>query len=304
MRLSVVIVNYNTGGYLDACLESITQKFAAAQYEVVVVDNASSDGSADAAESFPRTRLIKSEANIGFGRACNLGARQTSGKNILLLNPDTKILSDNISALLDSFESDKKASVLGCQNLLPDGSIQPSAYSFPTLPQVTAHVFRLGNILTSSPVKALLAPLLMARLGQYQKHDRRKKVDYVTGAFMLVKREQWDKLKGFDPQFFLFCEEIDFCKRISQSGREVWFDPSFEMEHYVGYSSDKVKPLILLEKSRSYLLYFNKHHSGIRSAALRLMFGFGVRLWMVFYRLMGDHDSYESYAAVKRELGL
>jgi GT2 family glycosyltransferase len=270
----------------------------------VVVDNASSDGSADAAESFPATRLIKSGANIGFGRACNLGARQTTGKNILLLNPDTKILSDNIAALLDSFESDKKASVLGCRNLLPDGSIQPSGYSFPTLPQVAGFVFQLQRILISAPARLLLTPFLKTRVGQYSDQSERKKVDWVTGAFLLVKREQWEKLKGFDEQFFLFCEEIDFCKRISQSGGEVRFDPSFEMEHYVGYSSGKVKPLILLEKSRSYLLYFKKHHSGFKSAAVRLMFGFGVRLWMAFYRLMGDHESYESYAAVKRELGL
>lgn len=304
MRLSVVIVNYNTGGYLTACLESITQKFASAQYEVVVVDNGSSDGSPDAAESFPHTRLIKSDDNIGFGRACNLGVRHTTGTNILLLNPDTNILSGNITSLLDSFESDKKTSVLGCQNLLPDGSIQPSGYSFPTLPQVAVFVFQLSRILMSPTARWLLSPFLKARVGQYSDQSERKKVDWVTGAFMLVKREQWEMLKGFDPQFFLFCEEIDFCKRISQSGGEVWFDPSFEMEHYVGYSSDKVKPLVLLEKSRSYLLYFKKHHAGFKSVCLRLMFGFGVRLWMAFYRLMGDHDSYESYAAVKRELKL
>jgi len=302
VRLSVVIVNYNTGGYLRACLESITQKFDGTQYEVIVVDNASSDGSEAAAGGSPRTRLIKSGANIGFGRACNLGARQTTGKNILFLNPDTKILSDNIGALLDGFEQDEKAGALGCRNRLPDGSIQPSAYSFPSLPQVAAHVFRLGAVITSRPVKALLAPFLKTKLGQYQKHDRRKKVDYITGAFMLVKRKQWEKLEGFDEQFFLFCEEIDFCKRISQSGGEVWFDPSFEIEHYVGYSSKKVKPRVLLEKYKSYLLYFKKHHGRLKSACLKLIFGASVRLWMAFYRLMGDHDSYESYAGVKRKL--
>ena len=304
MRLSVVIVNYNTGGYLRACLESITQKFAGTEYEVVVVDNASSDGSADAAGGFPRTRLIRSDANVGFGPACNVGARQTTGGNILFLNPDTKILSDSIAALLERFESDEKASALGCQNLLPDGSIQPSAYSFPTLPQAAVFVFRLQRVLMSAPARRLLAPFLKSRVGQYADRSGRRKTDWVTGAFMLVKREWWESLEGFDERFFLFCEEIDFCKRISLAGGEVWFDPSFEMEHYVGYSSDKVKPLVLLEKYKSYLLYFEKHHPGLKSAGLRLMSGVGVRLWMVFYRLMGDHESYESYGAVKRELGL
>ncbi|MFQ5431746.1 MAG: glycosyltransferase family 2 protein [Nitrospinota bacterium] len=304
MRLSVVIVNYNTGGYLGACLASITQKFSGTEYEVIVVDNASSDGSADAAGGIPRTRLIKSGDNIGFGRACNLGARETTGKNILFLNPDTKILSNNIEALLDGFEADEKVSALGCRNRLPDGSMQPSAYSFPTLPQAAVFVFRLQRVLMSAPAMRLLTPFLKSRVGQYADHSERRKVDWVTGAFMLVKREQWERLEGFDEQFFLFCEEIDFCKRISQSGGEVWFEPSFEMEHYVGYSSDRVKPLVLLEKSRSYVLYFKKHHSGLKSTGLRLMLGFGVRLWMAFYSLMGDHESYESYADVKRELGL
>lgn len=304
MRLSVVIVNYNTGGYLNACLQSITQKFGGTEYEVVVVDNASTDGSADAAGDFPRTRLIKSGGNIGFGPACNAGTRQTTGRTILFLNPDTKILSGNIAALLDGFEAGEKVSALGCQNLLPDGSIQSSAYSFPSLPQVAVFVFNLQRVLMSAAARALLAPFLKARVGQYADQSKRRKTDWVTGAFMLVKRDIWEKLGGFDEQFFLFCEEIDLCKRIALSGGEVWFDPSFEMEHYVGYSSDKVKPRVLLEKYKSYLLYFKKHHSGFKHSCLRLMFGFGVRLWMAFYRLMGDHDSYESYGTVKTKLRL
>jgi len=96
LRLSVVVVNYNTGGYLNACLQSITQKFGGTEYEVVVVDNGSTDGSADAAGDFPRTRLIKSGVNLGFGRACNMGARQTTGRNILLLNPDTSGVTNSV----------------------------------------------------------------------------------------------------------------------------------------------------------------------------------------------------------------
>lgn len=138
MRLSVVIVNYNTGDYLEKCLDSIAEKFGGLDYEVIVVDNASTDRSAHPARDKPGTILIENDSNTGFGAACNSGAKCSTGKAILFLNPDTKILSDNIISFLDSFDRDEKAGAIGCQNRLPDGSVQTSSYSFPSLFLVTA----------------------------------------------------------------------------------------------------------------------------------------------------------------------
>ncbi|GMT41684.1 MAG: glycosyl transferase [bacterium] len=305
MRLSVVIVNFNTGDCLKRCLDSITARFSGIDYEVVVIDNASDDGSEEAADGHPRTALIRNDRNAGFASACNAGAGKAAGDVILFLNPDTRILSDGIAVLLESFDGNERAGALGCRNRLPGGGgIQTSVYRFPTFLQVTAYVFRLRNLFMIGPVKRVLSPFLMWRFGQFHPHDRAMTVDYVTGAFLLVKRAAWRRLGGFDEKFFLFCEEIDLCRRLKKLGGEVMFDPSFEIEHHVGYSSQNTKPRVTLEKFKSYLVYFNKHHGRLKVSAIKIIFYIGIRFWMILYKLTGNRDAYKTYKMLKRKLQL
>ncbi len=302
--LSVVIVNYNSGGCLEKCLASIEDKFAGIEYEIVVVDNASTDGSQKAAKNRTATALTENENNSGFAAACNAGAKTAKGKFLLFLNPDTVILSKNIGELLDRFDKNEQAGALGCQNRLPDGSIQTTAYGFPTLFLVASFAFRTKELLRFGPLRAALWPFLRDRYGQFDKHEREKAVDWVTGASLFVKRRAWEKTGEFDERFFLFCEEIDWCRRLKVNGMDVIFDPSFEIEHYVGYSSQQVKPRVLLEKFRSYLVYFSKHHGHADQIWLRMIMKAGIGFWIAVYRIKGDAESYRSYKNVKEELKL
>ncbi len=305
MRLSVIIVNYNSGPYLEQCVASMAEKFGGLEYEVIIVDNASTDGSITAAVRADRhTAFLMSETNMGFAAGCNVGADIAIGEFLLFLNPDTRILSDGIGALLDSFLADTAAGALGCQNRRPDGSIQSSAYGFPTLFLVFAWAFRLRELLHLPGIKMLLTPFLKGRFGQFDPHSRPKPVDYVTGAFLLVKRLTWYKTGPFDQRFFLFCEEIDWCLRCKRAGFNVVFDPSFEIEHYVGYSSQKEKPRVLLEKFMSYRRYFEKHHPGLQSALLNGIFAVAVRFWALYYKMNGDKEYANAYKGIKSRLEL
>jgi len=298
LRLSIVIVNYNTGDLLEESLVSIEEKFTGFDYEVVVVDNASTDGSENVARKRAEVTLIAGEKNIGFASGCNAGTQATTGKNILFLNPDTKIISSDMATLLDNFESDADAGVAGCQNLLPDGSMQPTAYSFPNITQLFFFVFKIKGLLALPWLKSVLSPFLKDRFGQFAPHNKKEYVDWVTGAFFIVKRKVWEEVGNFDQRFFLFCEEIDYCLRVNQASLKVVFDPSFQIIHYVGASSKKVKPLVLLEKYRSYKKYFEKHHGFLDNFLVGIIFFCGILFWKTVYRIMGDRDSYLAYSSL------
>lgn len=305
MLVSVIIVNYNSGDCLERCVASLAERFAGVEYEAIIVDNASTDGSVtDAVRKTPGTTLIMGETNRGFAAASNAGAQIAAGRHLLFLNPDTRILSGGIGGLLARFEADERAGALGCRNVRPDGTLQPSAYGFPTLFLTVAWVFRLRELLALPGIKPALGLFLKDRFGQFNPNDRPMRVDWVTGAFLLVKRRAWILTGEFDQRFFLYCEEIDWCLRCKQKGFDVVFDPSFEIEHHVGYSAGREKGRALLEKFRSYLRYFEKHHAGWRVACLRLIFSAGARFWGFYYRLKGDREYVHTYDGVRRELSL
>lgn len=304
MRLSVVIVNFNTGELLESCLASIEEKFRNIPFQVVLVDNASTDGSEDAARRRKDVILIVKEKNIGFAAGCNAGAQAASGDFILFLNPDTRILSDDIAGLLERFGKNEKAGALGCQNRLPGGEIQTSAYTFPGLLHVAFFVFHVRNLLQVPGLKRVLSAFLKNRFGQFHPHGEYRVTDWVTGAFLLVKRSSWRKVGVFDEGFFLFCEEIDWCLRLKNTGLDVVFDPSFEIEHNVGYSSQKEKSLVLLEKYRSYQRYFSKHHSRFKNFLLKIILRTGVRFWMTVYWIKDERESFIAYKGLAKGLHL
>jgi hypothetical protein len=308
LRLSIVIVNYNTGALLEECLDSIEEKIKGSSTlsdtEIVVVDNASTDGSEKAAAGRKSVLLVRCENNIGFAAGCNLGADTTNGDNILFLNPDTRILSTNILGLLDSFEADSRAGAVGCQNILPGGEIQTTAYRFPGLMQPLLFTFGFRSLLEQRLLRILLSPFLKKSFGQFDSHSERRTVDWVTGAFLLVKRKAWAETGSFDERFFLFCEEIDWCKRLAGKGYLTLFDPSFEIEHHIGQSSKNVKAFVLLQKYKSYLAYFEKHHSTFVNVWLKLVFMAGINFRIAVNIVAGDRETVSVYRSLKEGLDI
>lgn len=242
LRLSIIVVNWNVRDLLEACLTSIQQntRLSADEFEVIVVDNASEDRSADMVHDiFPDVRLIRSQENLGFARGCNAGYDISRGDFIFLLNPDTVILDNAIDVVLDEMERRPDAGAIGCRLLNKDRSFQRSAGgAFPSLRNTVWNYFFLNRLLPSR-----IGPEPMFFQGDPQGV---LEVDWVSGAAMLVRREALNG-RFFDESFFLYGEDIDICDRIHRNGWKVFYTSEASVLHYKGRSFKKQSTIEVLE---------------------------------------------------------
>lgn len=250
--LAVVVVNYNAGHWLARCLESIHGAAGDATVEVVVVDNASRDGSATAADRFPDVRVIRNPTNRGLSAALNQGIRATEAPFLLLLNPDTEVAGGSLDRLLKVARDHPRAGAIGPLIRNPDGTVYPSGRVFPSLGQAVGH--------------ALLGPLRpdnrFSRAYRMDGWDRTsdREVDWVSLACMLVPRAAVDEIGLFDEGFFLYAEELDFCTRLRQGGWTVLFTPELEVVHEGGVSTGRSWRMTV-EHSRGIYRYYAKHRA-------------------------------------------
>lgn len=234
-KLSIIIVSYNTREMTLECLRSAFRETRATTFEIILVDNQSRDGSADAveAEFGERVRLIRSERNLGFAAANNLAAQRALGEMILLLNPDTVVRGGAIDAAVSFATEQPRAGIWGGRTLFADGSLNPTScwrrMSMWTL------FCSLCGLTQLFPRSELLNPECYGRWAR----DSVRRVDIVTGCFLLIPRELWERLGGFDPAFFMYGEEADLCLRARRLGARPMINPRAEIVHY-GSASDTV----------------------------------------------------------------
>jgi N-acetylglucosaminyl-diphospho-decaprenol L-rhamnosyltransferase len=235
MDLSIIIVSYNTRQLILECLRSVFEQTLVINYEVIVVDNASSDDSVGAiARSFPQVRLIASKENHGFARANNLAARKAKGDYLLLLNPDTVVLNRANEILFSVAKAHPKAGIYGGRTLFPDGTVNPKCcFGETTAWSLFCRAFGFSRILKNT---VFFNP---ESYGSWE-YDTLKQVDIITGCFFMVKRDLWEQLAGFNPIFFMYGEEVDFCLRARKLGYRPLFTPDAEIIHY-GEASEPVK---------------------------------------------------------------
>jgi N-acetylglucosaminyl-diphospho-decaprenol L-rhamnosyltransferase len=263
--LSIVIVNWNVRDLLRHCLHSIfhlpTSNF---QTEVIVVDSASSDGSvAMVEEEFSQVRLIANSENVGFTVGSNQGIAASRGRYVLLLNPDTEIVGDALATMVEYLDDQPQMGALGPQLLNPDGSIQPSRRRFPTL----ATAFFESTILQQwFPHNRVTRHYYMAD----QPDDEVQEVDWVTGACLLTRREAIENVGVLDEGFFMYSEELDWCRRAKERGWKVVYLPTARVIHHGGQSSEQVKSFQHIQFQRSKIRYFRKHHGLWQAEVLRL----------------------------------
>lgn len=230
--VSVIIVNYNVREYLANALESLRPALKGLRSEVIVVDNASTDGSvAMMRRSFPRVQLIPSPENLGFARANNLAIRKARGRYLLLLNPDTVVQEDTVRVMLAHLETHPDVGIAGCKILNPDGTFQLAARrSFPTPWVAAARILGLSRLFPSST--------LFGRYNlTYRSTETTYDVDAVSGSFMFVRREAIDRVGGLDERFFMYGEDLDWCYRIAQAGWRVRYVHTTSIIHYKGEST-------------------------------------------------------------------
>ncbi len=250
--LSIIIVAWNVKDLLRRCLSSLFQTKQDIDFEVIVVDNASVDGTAKMVEQdFPQVKLIANHKNKGFAVACRQGVDIAGGDYLLFLNDDTQVFDHTLDKTVNYLKQHPRAGVLGCKILNPDGSLQPSVRKLPTLVDQLVVLSKLHNFFPS-----LLAEYLQLDF-DYQKSQA---VEQVMGAYFLTPRIVWQKLGGFDPNFYLWFEEVDYCARAKQAGFEVVYFSEAAMIHQGGASFGQLKALPEQRIFNRSLLYYAKKH--------------------------------------------
>jgi N-acetylglucosaminyl-diphospho-decaprenol L-rhamnosyltransferase len=260
--LTVVVVNYNTGDYLARCLRSAWEAAGDARIEMVVVDNASADGSAErAVAAIPEARLIANRTNRGFAAAANQGIRASTAPFVLLLNPDAEILAGTLGGFLKVAAEHPRAGALGPMVRDPDGTVYPSARKVPTLLEGLGHSF-LGPFV----------PNRFSRSYTMADWDRstERRVEWVSGSCMLLRRAALLETGAFDEGYFLYVEDVDLCTRLRMAGWDVLYSPELEVIHIGGVSTGGyASRRMTLEHSRSIYRYFVKFGSPGWRAVLR-----------------------------------
>ncbi|MEJ7825435.1 MAG: asparagine synthase (glutamine-hydrolyzing) [Solirubrobacteraceae bacterium] len=223
--LSVIVVNWNTREILRDCLTSLATHLIDVDHEVIVVDNASSDGSADmVAKDFPAIRLMRNVKNSGFAAANNQAMRVARGEWLLLLNSDTLLTDDSVARLIEKVRRMGDIAVAQCRLRFPDGRLQYSAHRFPTLRLALLEDLGLHKLLGRRRAASAL-------LGGYWDHDVERDVDWVIGAFMLLPREVFEQTGGFDESIFMYGEDMEWCQRVRDAGLRIRFFPEAEIVH-------------------------------------------------------------------------
>lgn len=273
VELSVVIVSYNSRAQLPRCLESVLAEVRPLGGEVVVIDNASTDGSPEVVRGFAGVRLIENRANLGFVRAVNQGLKVARGRYILVLNPDTEVRPGAVGALVRFMAGHPRVGLVGPKLLYPDGVLQPSRRRFPDL----LTLFTEGTFVQwHLPGLGIFRGFYCQDLPADVPHP----VDWVTGACMLVRREAVEEVGPLDERFFMYSEELDWCRRLWSAGWQVYYVPEAEVVHQEAASSrqDPVRQRANFYASR--WKYAAKYYGPGVGALLRwfLLFGLGVEL--------------------------
>lgn len=253
-QLSIIIVNYNSVQFLERCLASI-RKYVDVRHEICVVDNASQDKSVEwIRKNFPDVLLIANECNKGFAAGINQGLKATHAPFILWLNPDTEFLEGRISEAIKFMESDPFAAILGLQVLNPDKSLQLSCRSFPSYE--TALFNRCSLLTRLFPGNRFSRRYLQTDFD----HESIREVDWVSGSYLLHRRSLLDEIGFLDEQFFMYCEDVDFCKRAKKAGKKVLYYPAVKALHHIAGSAQSIPQRMILERHRSMWHYYKKHY--------------------------------------------
>ncbi|MGH2740467.1 MAG: glycosyltransferase family 2 protein [Actinomycetota bacterium] len=253
--LAVVVVNYNAGDYLARCIGSIYRSASDLELDVVVIDNASRDGSTDRAKiAYPTVRVLENPVNRGFAAAANQGIRATTAPYIFLLNPDAEITGGMLGAFVKLADDRPRAGAVGPLVRNPDGSVQPSARKVPGILESLVHAF-VGPAWPNNPFTRSYT------LSDWDRTTERE-VEWLSGSAVLLRRAAVEEIGLYDEGFFMYVEDVDLCTRLRAAGWQVVFSPELEVTHVIGVSARGQTRRMAREHSRSIYRYFAKHARG------------------------------------------
>lgn len=295
LDLSVVILSYNTKRLTLDCLNSIYSNKWQNSIDVWVVDNASTDGSADAIkDKFPRINILKSKKNVGFSKGNNLGLKKVyeNSKYCLLLNSDTLVKPGSLDKLVE-FAGKEKFDIVSCKLLNANGSFQPNGGDLPSFLPVFFWLSNLDGLTDSLP-------------SFHQINERyftnKEKVGWVSGSVMLVKSDVFKEIGFFDEKIFMYAEDVDFCWRAISNNFKVGWTDSTSIVHIGGASSKKPKYSQWLGEFKGLIYLYDKHYGSFRKGLLKLQLYIFISLRVVAFYLSGKKEYAKTYAKIIKNL--
>jgi GT2 family glycosyltransferase len=296
--LAIIIVSYNTKKLLKDCIKSVVRNTKEISYEIIVVDNASTDGSVELIEGLKKehpVKLIANKKNIGFGPANNMGIKNSSSRYILLLNSDTVVHDNVLGEMVSWMDENEGVGVTSCALKNTDGSLQGTGGYFPTLPKVFSWMFFLDNI---PLLDILIKPFHpMHAQSPFYKGEwlfKKKELrDWVTGAFFLIRREVIKEVGLFDEDYFMYTEEVDFCWRVKKAGWKVWYLPKWNITHLGGASSTAEFPII--SEFKGVKLFYEKNMANWKMILLKILLKSGVMIRIILYSIIKGKEARETY---------
>lgn len=284
-KLDIIIISYNCAEYTVRCIDSIYETADDIVNKIIVVDNASEDGSVGIiSKKYPKVELIVSDTNLGYAGAVNIGAASSNAGYIIVSNADVIYPKDSISTLFDYIVNNPRVAAVGPQQIYGDGSWE---YSYGILPGVKAVVY---DILMISSLKRGLRKLLWGKI-KLDKFPR--DVEYIDGAVMLIDKIVFDQLDGFDEDYFFYSEEADFCHRARQNYKYCIFHPKAIVTHYRGVSTveslttNKSAEMLINSK----MIFCMKHRTRIETSMFKTLSKFDMRIKAGFWKILSSFAS-------------
>lgn len=267
LEVSVVIVSWNARTHLFRCLKTLRSELAHLSAEVIVVDNASDDGSQNMVrESYPEVRLLVNDRNLGFSRANNIGIRETGGEYLVLVNSDVEVLGGCVESMLRYMRAHCDVGLLGPQILDSQGRVQRSCMGLPTIWNLTCRALALDSVFNK---RKTFSSYMM----NYQDPNVKQSVDIINGCFWMIRRDAVQQVGLLDERFFIYAEDKDWCKRFGERGWKVVYYPEAKAIHYGGASSSNAPVRFYLEMQIANLKYWEKHYGKAkRSLYLAVIF--------------------------------
>jgi len=297
MDLSIIIVSYNTKNLLVSCVKSIQEYTKGIKFEIIVVDNDSKDGSAEAAKNLGVT-VLKNNENLGFAAANNQGVKISNGKYLLFLNSDTEIHDNVLGEIVPWMNLNPKAGIATCALKNKDGSLQATGGYFPTL----SRVFSWMTIQDLPFVDNIIKPFhpyhsksLFFKGDSFYK--AKKELDWVTGAFLLTRCDILEKAGSWDESFFMYVEEVDLCYRVKKLGYEVWYMPEWGITH-LGGASSKNEEFSLVSEYQGLKKFYKKHFPAWQYPILRILLKIGALGRVILFGILEGSKSVKIYAKV------
>ncbi|MBI4671607.1 MAG: glycosyltransferase family 2 protein [Chloroflexi bacterium] len=274
MDLTIVIVSFQVRDCLQRCLESLPRATNSLACETIVVDNASTDGSAALVRNeFPQLQLLTNTENLGFAKACNQGLALAQGRYWMLLNPDTEISnehSDSLSLMVSFMDKHVRAGVCGPSLVYPDRSHQHSAFAFPSLAQIYMDLFPVHWRLRESRLNGRYPLSNYTRGVPFQ-------IDHPLGGALMVRAATAQQVGWLDEDYFIYAEEVDWCLRIRRAGWEIWCVPAARIIHHEARSTSQFRERMFVELWKARLTLFRKHYARAWNAAARYLVGQGMK---------------------------